>query len=54
MQLLDFPKGLKYEFETDMVNEPSVFEPWKLYCITNFGIVPVIALNLYEGYIKLP
>ena len=27
-----FPKGLKHEFETAMVNEPSVFEPLKFYC----------------------
>ena len=26
-------KGLKNEFETAMVNEPSVFEPLKFYCI---------------------
>ena len=26
-------KGLKDEFETAMVNEPSVFEPLKFYCI---------------------
>ena len=26
-------KGLKNEFETAVVNEPSVFEPLKLYCI---------------------
>ena len=25
-------KGLKNEFETAVVNEPSVFEPLKLYC----------------------
>ena len=25
-------KGLKNEFETAMVNEPSVFEPLKFYC----------------------
>ena len=25
-------KGLKDEFETAMVNEPSVFEPLKFYC----------------------
>ena len=29
-----FSKGLKKEFETAMVNEPSVFEPSKFYCIT--------------------
>ena len=27
-------KGLKNEFETAMVNEPSVFEPLKFYCIS--------------------
>ena len=27
-----FSKGLKNEFETAMVNEPSVFEPLKFYC----------------------
>ena len=26
-------KGLKNEFETAVVNEPSVFEPLKVYCI---------------------
>ena len=28
-----FFKGLKDEFETDVVNEPSVFEPLQSYCI---------------------
>ena len=28
-----FPRGLKNEFETDVVNEPLVFEPLKVYCI---------------------
>ena len=27
-----FSRGLKNEFETAMVNEPSVFEPLKFYC----------------------
>ena len=27
-----FSKGLKNEFETAVVYEPSVFEPLKLYC----------------------
>ena len=27
-----FSKGLKKEFETAMVNEPSMFEPLKFYC----------------------
>ena len=29
-------KGLKKEFETAVVNEPSVFEPSKFYCIVAF------------------
>ena len=28
-----FPKGLKIEFEIAVINEPSVFEPLKFYCI---------------------
>ena len=28
----DISKGLKNEFETAVVNEPSVFEPLKFYC----------------------
>ena len=32
LQLWDFSKGLKNEFETAMVKEPSVFEPLKFYC----------------------
>ena len=28
-----FSKGLKNEFETAVANEPSVFEPFKFYCI---------------------
>ena len=33
-----FSKGLKNEFETAVVNEPSVFEPLKFYCIIFFLI----------------
>ena len=29
LQLWDFSKGFKNEFETAVVNEPSVFEPLK-------------------------
>ena len=29
-----FSKGLKNELETAVVNEPSVFEPLKFYCMT--------------------
>ena len=31
-----FFKGLKNEFETAVVNEPSVFEPLKFYCTCIF------------------
>ena len=33
LQLCVFIKGLKNEFETAAVNEPSVFEPPKFYCM---------------------
>ena len=42
-----FLKGLKNEFETAVVNEPSVFEPLKFYC-TNFGMtVKILSKVLY-------
>ena len=31
--MIFFVKGLKNEFETAVVDEPSVFEPLKFYCI---------------------
>ena len=31
--MIFFHKGLKNEFETAVVNEPSVFEPLKFYCM---------------------
>ena len=36
-----FSKGLKKEFETAAVNEPSVFEPMKFYCKCshNFALI---------------
>ena len=34
-----FPKGLKKEFETAVVNEPSVFEPLKFYCTYIFKLI---------------
>ena len=33
---MGFFPGTKHEFKTAMVNEPSVFEPLKLYCIKCF------------------
>ena len=32
-----FSKGPKNEFETAVVNEPSVFEPLKVYCIYSYS-----------------
>ena len=32
LQLLDSFQGTQDEFETAMVNDPSVFEPLKFYC----------------------
>ena len=32
LQVWNFPQGLKNELETVVVNEPSVFEPLKVYC----------------------
>ena len=37
----NFSKGLKNEFETAVVNEPSVFEPVKFYYNLKFPIYPV-------------
>ena len=31
---MGFSQGIKNKFETAMVNEPSVFEPLKFYCVT--------------------
>ena len=39
LQIWDFSKGLNNEFETAMVNEQSVFEPLKFYCI--YSILPL-------------
>ena len=36
-----FSKGLKNEFETAVVNEPSVFEPLKVYCSKIFTVYAV-------------
>ena len=39
-------KGLKNEFETAVVNEPSVFEPLKFYCIKKIGNVSKLHLRI--------
>ena len=45
-----FSKELKNEFETAVVNEPSVFEPLKVYCIFFLDHTPTYNL----GYILSP
>ena len=39
-----FSQGLKNEFETAVVNEPSAFEPLKFYCITKKAYI----INMVE------
>ena len=41
-------KGLKKEFETAVVNEPSVFEPLKFYCRYGFQCVLTKELFLFN------
>ena len=41
-------KGLKNEFETAVVNKPSVFEPLKFYCILKPGI-GIIGASFFKG-----
>ena len=40
-----FSKGLKNDFETTVVNEPSVIEPLKFYCI-HFQSINLIMAEL--------
>ena len=40
-----FFKGLKSEFKIAVVNEPSVFEPLKFYCIMVFFQIDMSCLN---------
>ena len=45
-------KGLKNEFETAMVNEPSVFEPLKFYCTWEmvFKVFNMVAADgIFDG-----
>ena len=43
-----FSRGLKNEFETAMVNEPSVFEPLKFYCNCAYYCHPAAPLHSYD------
>ena len=42
-------KGLKNEFETTVVNEPSVFEPLKFYCSCKPVTVNIIRINTIKA-----
>ena len=46
-----FSKGLKNEFETAVVNEPSVFEPLRFYC-TYTKLVQTIFFYI-RGYFEM-
>ena len=52
MQLFDFSKGLTIEFETAMVNKPSVFEPLKFYCILQVSDYATRSEILMSDYVK--
>ena len=45
-----FFQGSKNEFEAAMVNEPSVFEPLKFYCIYNYIAEPPSGLEYMYDY----
>ena len=53
-----FSKGFKNEFKTALVNEPSVFEPLKVYCIKDTYkekweplVFPLVIFSYEEGCI---
>ena len=43
-------KGLKNKFETAVVNEPSVFEPLKFYCIMKVRSRPANDVGVAKGH----
>ena len=46
-----FSKGLKDEFQTALVNEPSVFEPLKFYCSYSFQFYN-LSYNSHYSYMN--
>ena len=48
-----FAKGLKNEFETAVVNEPSVFESLKFYCMV-FIVAPASGMARYRDPVFRP
>ena len=53
MQLSDFSQGLKNEFEKAVVNEPSVFEPLKFYCMQYHTQSIGLPLVLYRVFTRM-
>ena len=53
LQLRDFFQGTQDEFETAVVNEPSVFEPLKFYC-TEITMKRISFTFAHELYCYLP
>ena len=45
-------KVLKNGFETAMVKEPSVFEPLKFYCISNYNEEEIVPKSFSKEYSK--
>ena len=45
-------KGLKNEFGTAVVNEPSVFEPLKFYCICFFAFAVLRCLFELKTFLR--
>ena len=45
-----FSKGLENEFETVVVNEPSVIQPLKLYCTWHFSTLLFILTPSISNY----
>ena len=46
LPLWDFSKGLKNEFETAVVDEPSVFERLKFFCICQLWHYALLVFEL--------
>ena len=46
-----FSKGLKNVFESGVINEPSVFEPLKFYCISYIMTHELTSIITYNNYI---
>ena len=44
-----FSKGLKNEFEISMLNEASVFEPLKFYCIKYISFLQKGTISVTKG-----